>query len=49
MKFEYEPIPITGGGVSYQPRIDIVFTNPRNGRQVAIKSLVDSGAGHDSA
>jgi hypothetical protein len=45
MKFEYEPIPIRGGGVNYQPRVDIVFTNPCNGKQVAIKSLVDSGAG----
>ncbi len=45
MRFEYEPVPLSGGGVSYQPRVDIVFTNPQNGKRATIKALIDSGAG----
>ena len=38
MKFSYEPVPYAGY-ISLEPRAPVVFTNPANGKSIAIKAL----------
>ena len=45
MKFRYEPVPMRDGSIDMQPRVDVIFTNPKTGRHITVKALVDSGAG----
>jgi gag-polyprotein putative aspartyl protease len=44
MKFAYEPVSYAGY-LALEPRAPVVFTNPANGKSLAVKALVDSGAG----
>lgn len=45
MGLKYQYIPRFGpAGVEYDPLVDIVYTNPRNGKNVEVRSLIDSGA-----
>jgi hypothetical protein len=44
MKFPYEPVSYEGY-IALEPRAPVVFTNPANEKSLAIKALVDSGAG----
>jgi len=49
MRFEFERVPIQidgrSNGIALQPRVEMIFTNPKNGESVPVKALVDSGAG----
>ncbi len=46
MKFSYEPVPsMVGGFITFQPRVPVVFTDPETQQSIAVKALVDSGAG----
>jgi hypothetical protein len=44
MKFKYTAKWIEDYGISYTPRIPIIFTNPKNKAEMPIMSLVDSGS-----
>ena len=43
LKYEYTPR-LGAQGVEYDPLVDVVFTNPKTGKHVEIRSLIDSGA-----
>jgi hypothetical protein len=44
MKFKYTAKWIDGYGISYTPRVPIIFTNPKNKAEMPIMSLIDSGS-----
>jgi hypothetical protein len=43
VSFDYTPR-LGPQGVEYDPLVDVVFTNPKNGKGIEIRSLIDSGA-----
>ena len=43
LKFEYLPR-VGPAGIEYDPTVDVVFTNPKNGASVEARCLIDSGA-----
>lgn len=43
LKYKYTPRfgPV---GVEYDPLVDVVYRNPKNGKSIEVRSLIDSGA-----
>jgi predicted aspartyl protease len=44
MKFKYTAKWIDDYGISYTPRLPVIFSNPKTGAEIPLMSLVDSGA-----
>ena len=44
MKFKYTAKWIDDYGISYTPRVPVIFSNPKTKTEIPIMSLVDSGA-----
>jgi hypothetical protein len=44
MKFKYTAKWIDDYGISYTPRLPVIFSNPQTGAEIPLMSLVDSGA-----